>query len=81
MVGPEVAVINDPRFTPSIWNWTPETPTLSVEEAERVIVEETREPEEGETKETEGGVRSADLKAATIPSKSSCAALSAKSAG
>ncbi len=55
-MGPEVAVIKEPRFVPSIWNWTPETATLSVEEAERVMVEETTEPEEGETRETEGGV-------------------------
>lgn len=70
-VGPEVAVTSDPRFTPSIWNWTPETATLSVEEAERVIVEDTTEPEEGETRVTEGGVRSsfAELNAMIISGK------------
>jgi len=59
MVGPEVAVTSDPRFVPSIWNWTPATATVSVDDAERVIVEETMELEVGETRVTWGGVRSA----------------------
>jgi hypothetical protein len=59
MVGPEVAVMREPRLTPSIWNWTPWTATLSVEEAERVIVEETVERETGEVRETAGAVASA----------------------
>ena len=61
-----MAVTSDPRFIPSIWNWTPATATLSVEEAERVIVEETMELEVGETRVTWGGVRSAGLKAAIV---------------
>ena len=53
------AVASAPRFTPSSWNWTPATPTLSEALADTVIVFETVAPFVGLVIETVGGVVSA----------------------
>src|SRR3954464_9148363 len=45
-----------PRFTPSSWNWTSDTPTLSLAEAVTAMVAETVELRVGVVMETEGGV-------------------------
>src|SRR5690242_12665750 len=50
------AVSSAPRFTPSSWNCTPATPTLSLALAETVIEPETVAALAGAEMETEGGV-------------------------
>src|SRR5437879_5282519 len=52
------AVISAPALTPSNWNCTPTTPTLSEALALTVIVPETVAPEAGEVMLTDGAVAS-----------------------
>lgn len=66
-VGPEVEVTSEPRFVPSIWNWTPCMATSSVEEAEMVMVDEATEPGAGETSVAVGGVISRAALNVAIP--------------
>jgi hypothetical protein len=54
IVGPDVAVTSDPRFTPSIWNWTPWMPMTAVDDAIREILPETMALEVGAVRATDG---------------------------
>src|SRR2546428_48641 len=55
-------VSSAPRFTPSSWNWTPTTPTLSLAVAVTVVEPVTVAPATGAVTETVGGTPSSVVK-------------------